>query len=372
MKILLKKKFIKRFYIQIVYYIVNYFLKLLWIIIILSIYNYNSKQLFMCKYNEDIDKDKSFFNLSKLKKKNIILLEKEYLLNHITKCNIRKVTQTNLIFLDLNLRFGNQLILLNKVIFYCEILGCKKIILNKKFYWFIKNKIIHKKYKISIEISEKNNYHYYNNIIIDKTKFFFWHAKYISPQYRTEIIKNEIIRNIPIIKINHKDIFIYIRSGDIFERTKLFYIQPPLCFYKCILNNFKYKRIYIISENSNNPVINKLLIKYPYIIYNKNSLKYDISYLLYANNIVGAYSTFLKNIIQLNDNIKLFWIFEFYVSFIKSFYFSYNFNHKNAFIYKMESKKYYKEIYTSTHFQNQINLMLNFKCNKKFVIIKQN
>ena len=162
----------------------------------------------------------------------------------------------------------------------------------------------------------------------------------------------------------------YIRSGDIFKSSKLFYFQPPLCFYKSIINNFKYKNIYIIAEDSNNPVINELLTKYQNIIYNKNSLKYDISYLTYAYNIVGAFSTFLKNIILLNDNVKIFWIFEFYVSLIYSFYFSYNFNHKNVSIYKMKENNYYKNIKKSKSLKLLKDLMLKYKCKNYFKICK--
>jgi hypothetical protein len=86
------------------------------------------------------------------------------------------------------------------------------------------------------------------------------------------------------------------------------YIQPPFCFYRNILDNYKYKITYIISENKNNPVIGKILDKYPNIVYNINSLKIDICYLVNAYNLVGGdRSTFFHQIILLNNNIKIIW-----------------------------------------------------------------
>ena len=352
--------------------LIYFWLKKLSIITILIIlfYKYYSKQnLIICVHKGSYNK--YFIKLSDIRNKNIVLREKEKILKYISLCNKREITHIHNIFSSNKCYFGNKLILLNKLIFYCEILRCKKIILNKNDYWFIKKNIQIKKYKISIE---RNDEHYYNNsnTIIDKINFFFWFFKYIYPQYRTEIIKKEILRNLPKIKIIPNDIYIYIRSGDIFKRSKLYYLQPPLCFYKCILSKFRFKTIYIIAENSNNPVINKLLIKYTNIIFNKNSLKLDISYLLYAFNIVGAYSTFLKNIVLLNDNIKLFWLFEFPVSLIFSFFFSYEFNHKEVSVYTMKANNYYKLIKKSKTFQNQINIMLNFKCKKHFRLLTYN
>ena len=111
------------------------------------------------------------------------------------------------------------------------------------------------------------------------------------------------------------------------------------------------------------------MIKFPYIIYKKNYLKFDISYLSYAYNVVGGYSTFLKNIIILNDNIKKFWIFEFYVSKIRKFFFSFEFNHKNVLVYKMKANNYYKKIISNKSIKYQEYLMLNYKCKNNFKFI---
>ena len=152
-------------------------------------------------------------------------------------------------------------------------------------------------------INDINKY----NIIIDKTFNFFLYYKYINPIFPINLLRNEIIKNIPKILTNKNDLCIYIRSGDIFKNPHRLYKQPPLCFYKKVLDNYIFKKIYLISENKNNPVINELLKSFPNIIYNFNSLKIDISYLVNSYNIAGGgFSTFFSRMKELNNNLHFF------------------------------------------------------------------
>lgn len=297
----------------------------------------------------------------------IILKEKEELFKYISKSFNKNITSLKSIFLDFKCNFGNQLILLNKVIFFCEILGCERIILNKKYYWFIKNNIVYKKFNMIIEVGDEKDY-INKNILIDRTNNFFWYSNYIKPKFKTEIIKHEILRNLPKMLTDSNNLFIYIRSGDIFGYAyndfKNYY-QPPLCFYQIILQNFKFRNISIIAENKNNPVIDKLLVQFPYIFYKINSLKIDISYLVYSYNLVGAYSTFINNIIRLNDNLQLFWYYEF----LESFFFDFEFNHNNLSIYKMKASYYYYDKLNKCHtLKCEKNIMLNSKCEYNFIV----
>ena len=103
----------------------------------------------------------------------LLYKEKSNLMNLIIQNIGQNITYIHTLFLDHKRRFGNQFIILNKAIFYCEILGCKKIILNKKYFWYIKHKIINKKYKMIIDIGEEDNYK--NKFtIFDKTYNFFY------------------------------------------------------------------------------------------------------------------------------------------------------------------------------------------------------
>ena len=194
------------------------------------------------------------------------------------------------------MKFGNLLCSLNKLIFYCEIIGCKKILLDKKIFWFIKNKIQIKN-KITVDIIDKRKYNNSFGIFYNSSNLFLKFFK-IKPEIRIKFLRLEIIKNLPRVKTNEKSLYIHIRSGDIFKaRPNILYAQPPLCFYQNIINNYQFQKVYIISVNNLNPVINKLIKFYPNIIYKKNSLKEDISYLINAYNIVASISSFLNIII---------------------------------------------------------------------------
>ena len=70
------------------------------------------------------------------------------------------------------------------------------------------------------------------------------------------------------------------------------------------INKHKYKNVYLIAQDKNNPIIDKILHEYTSVIYKQNSIKKDISYLIYAYNIVASISSFLISIIPLNYNLK--------------------------------------------------------------------
>ena len=175
------------------------------------------------------------------------------------------------------------------------------------------------------------------------------------------------------MKINLDEVYIYIRGGDVFRHlnrsSNILYIQPPLCFYKSILNQFNFRKFAIISEDKANPIMEILLKEYPYIKYNKNNIKLDISYLVNSYNIVSAASSFVVSIIKLNKNLKFLWEYDFYILLqrylhlhhsVYSFSFSYT-------IYKMNSSKNYKKLMFPFHnSEKQRNLMIEEKCDNYF------
>jgi hypothetical protein len=99
----------------------------------------------------------------------IVSLEKKYLLEFISKSSKKNITFVKYIFIGNSQRFGNIMRTIYKIIFYCKILGCKKIFLDKKKIWFINKKIIDKKYKIIVEPEETKKiklFHDYTFLII--------------------------------------------------------------------------------------------------------------------------------------------------------------------------------------------------------------
>lgn len=311
-------------------------------------------------------------NKPKNQNNNLIFEERNNFLNFISNISGFNITFVDTIFLTQNFRFGNLLIILNKLLFYCEIIKCKKILLDKNYSWFIRNKIYYSEYNITIEIGDPKNY-LNKDTIFDISDNFLYYFSSIKPEFRLNIIKNEIINNLPLVEIKPNDLYIYIRSGDIFKIYNPFYSQPPLCFYRNIINNNTFINIYIISQDKLNPVINRLIEEYPNIIFHLNPIQIDIAYLINAYNIVGGISTFINVLIRLNDNLKFFWeynidsikakIIHFHHSFYKPF--------KNITYFRMEpSSKYKIEMSKWNHTEYQLDLMLNEKCSNNFIKYK--
>ena len=150
------------------------------------------------------------------------------------------------------------------------------------------------------------------------------------------------------------------------------YGQPPLCFYKMVLNKFSFRKVIIISEDMSNPVISILLKDYPYIIYNKNNIKLDISYLVNSYNNIAATSSFLLSIIKLNQNLKFLWEYDLFslssrYKFLHYSVYSFSFNYS---IYKLNaSKKYKKLMYPFNNSVKQRKLMIEEKCDYYFCLV---
>ena len=261
------------------------------------------------------------------------------------------------------------------IFFYCEILKCKKIILRRNNNIYIRKTIVDKKFNITIELAKKG-VNYTNELITNYIPQPYYDFYGIKPENKFYIFRDEILRNLPYVKINKNDLYIHIRSGDIFINTIVYsYSQPPYCFYKAVINNNLFDKIHIISEDKRNPVINKLLKRFPNIIFKKNSLELDISYLARAYNIVGSMSSFFTEIIKININFKKLYEYNNYNLKEKIYHLHhllYNYK-RNYSIYLMESSKNYKKyMYIWKLTKKQIKIMLNDKCPKKFEILNPN
>ena len=344
----------------------------------LSSYCFNDNYIPKDLYSYSSEEDK-LYNFRHLKKKPnnsnncLIMKEKKELLNYISKFFNRKNISTKVIYLKGYPKFGNNLINLNNAIFFCEILGCNKIILLNYNFFFIKNRVLNYKYNMTIEPNLLNK-NLSKKYLILPPAFFFFYYKYIKPENRFYLIKEEILNNIPKIQTNQNDLYIHIRSGDIFNGPKKnAYSQPPLCFYKKVLEKFKFRKIFIISEDKSNPIINFLLKEFNYIHYKKNKPNYDISYIANAYNIIASVSSFFVTIIKLNDKLRIIWEYDIYrlsEKFLHLHYSVYDFPHKYK-IYKMNPSKYYKKMmYPWYNSPEQRKIMIEEKCKSKFLIIR--
>ena len=192
------------------------------------------------------------------------------------------------------------------------------------------------------------------------------------------IFKKKLLNNLPKVLTYPNDLYIYIRSGDVFHQTKSSgynYFQPPLCFYIKIIDIFRFRKIFIISQDKLNPVIPKILSKYSYIKKKKNNLKLDISYIINSYNIVAAKSTFLITTIKFNSKLKFLCEFDCYLELSQKYrqlhYSVYKFPFYYT-IYKMDATSIYKKLmYPWFNSPKQRKRMIEEKCRNKYDIIRQ-
>lgn len=369
----------------------NYFFKkikffLLYVTIFYIVF-VEKKETILSPKNYQSDEGKelidNFYNLIDIKNLNnslndsMILDGKENIIKTLFESNNKNVSDSfeGIIFRS-NTRFGNTIVILNKLLFYFEIFGLKHIILDKKDFWFLKNtsSIYIQKPNITIEI--KDNSEFAPDKVLN-IEIMFYYAYKIKPEVKIGYIRDEIIRNLIKVNLPEDCLFIHIRSGDIFSwLVHQPYAQPPLCFYQKIIENFNFSRIYLLtSEEHNNPVVGKLIELYPNIIFKLNSLEVDISLLANAYNLVVSISSFVNSIIQLNINLKYVWDYNIYHNVERNrqlHYDLYKFPHNNFTIFRMQPSFYYRShMYIWRNTRRQLNLMMTEKCINDFILIKR-
>ena len=311
------------------------------------------------------------FNSKIFLKNNKKKIMKKVILSKIFTNMNRKINNINnikILYIKGKLRFGNFFISINNAIIYCEILQCKKIIIENNNKIYLNSPIFYKKINFTIEPNQKLNYKNKNTLIIDVHFFFFNSFKAWRNINRFSIFKKPLLNNLPKVVIHPNDLYIYIRGGDVFQHFKNTiknYCQPPLCFYVKILNKFKFRNVFIISEDRLNPTIPKMLKKFSYI--KKNNLKLDISYLIHSYNLVSATSTFFSIIIKFNAKLKFLWKYDYY-SLPPHKYLG---SHYLFTIYKMNSTtKFRKLMHPWFNLPSQRKMMIKEKCESDFDIIR--
>ena len=294
---------------------------------------------------------------------------RQELLNELDiKHQNKNLSEIKSVYVEKSYKFGNAMVLLNNLLYYCEILNITNIYLNSEKEWPISHNIISDKFNITLISRKKMDYINRDIIIFDKRSIYF--QRVIKPKIRINLLKNEIKKNLPKIEINKNDLFIHIRSGDIFKlktNMNINYAQPPLCFYQTIIKNFSFNQIYIISQDKENPIIDILNKKFPEIIITNNQLKKDITILMNAYSIVGSISSFFTTILILNDNLETLFEFDNYRLTSKFLHLHreiYNYHYRYK-VYKMYPSLQYKtKMFPWINSREQINLMINEKCNK--------
>ena len=327
-------------------------------------------------YNEKIQEKRklvsllSLINFTEISNNSLKFELRKQLLKELRKKNQKQnqnLSEIKIVYIEKSFRFGNSIVMLNNLLFYCEILNITNIYLNIEKHWPISENVTMDNLNITLISNKSVNFNYKNICIFDIKSIYF--QRIIKPEIRIDKLKNEIKKNLPKILINPEDLFIHIRSGDIFKykaNNAMNYAQPPLCFYQSILNNFKFRNIYILTIDKSNPIIDLLIGQYKQIILTNNQLSVDLAILLNAYNIAASISSFLTSIIIINDNLKILWEYDNYRLTEKYLHlhhdiYNYSFNYS---IYKMyPSQKYKNFMFPWINSKKQIDLMIKEKCN---------
>ena len=265
----------------------------------------------------------------------------------ISEIKKKNITKIDTFFLSRNNPFGNNLPCINNAIFYCEILGCNKIILREKKIrrrWLIKNITIT---NLNITITQGPDVNCNEEGML--CSYETWDLLYpilIKPEIRTQYVKDEILKNLPQVKTEPDDLYMHIRGGDIFTYLPLnVYSQPPLCFYEKVIQTNNFKNIYLISQDNLNVVV------------------------------ACSIGSFVISAIKLNDNLKN--IYEYDIvrlpeKIIWQHYHVFKFDIKYKIFTMNPSDEYASEMFYWAKRDKQKKLMLEDKCPYDFTITNPN
>ena len=313
--------------------------------------------------------------------KNKNVLNDEFLYLDSIKSQIEKKNLTSFeTIYGGNGNMGNALFIMNNLINICENIKCKNIIIPETLGDIIKNKI-----KINFSKHKKNeitilppSYKKEMNITLNLNGYLVFIFRYKDKKHKLflDTVKDEVLNNLPAYKANPDDLYINIRSGDVFVNIMhSSYSQPPLCFYQKIIQENKYQNIYLISNGKENPLVDILLKLYPNIKYMHGTSIEDMSVLVNAYNLVLPISSFPYAAIRFNDNLKNLFIYDIMIEseLINWYAEDYYFQNMKFNIYKMKPSSNYENIMKGKWKKSkiQLDLMINEDCiNNSFEIIE--
>ena len=129
--------------------------------------------------------------------------------------------------------------------------------------WLISKPIYIEKLNLTIKLGSNVDCKEINTLCFYEIKWKIFYPIIFKLQVRINLIKKEILRNLPDVNIDKNSLYIHIRGGNVFRAPYVkHYAQPPLCFYDKIIKANIFKYIYIISEDRSNIVIKALIINY--------------------------------------------------------------------------------------------------------------
>ena len=142
-----------------------------------------------------------------------------------------------------------------------------------------------------------------------KIKLSFKQRKKDFAQYIKPLLKLDINRDL------REEVVVYIRSGDIVLQKKKRVTQPPLYFYKRMLEKYRESEqpVRLICQDMENPCA-KWLVENKWVVWEKQPLDVDISYLTNARVTCLAHGTFMFLPLMLTETIEELWASDYVVN----------------------------------------------------------
>lgn len=255
-------------------------------------------------------------------------------------------------------QLGNNFMQLSNTVYLSEVMNVSTIYIPEGF-CLINNPITTSK---GIKIIPTNETP--SDAFVSCSKLFLMLSDKYCTEDRVYEFASEVLKSIPKVKINKYGLYIHIRSGDIFkENPCALYGQPPLCFYESIIEKWGFNDIYILSQDTKNPVINSLVQRYDAKLI-VTDLPRTIGYILNAKNLVMSFGTFMPSLLKLIPEDPEKRIFRYG----NNFYF-------NRAVWKKffftGISKYYQNNLLNNNWNNteeQRNIMLNETCGDEWKI----
>ncbi len=204
-------------------------------------------------------------------------------------------------------RLGNNILQIINCIHYA-IYNKHNIINFPNHYMMNTNKII-----INNNNKDDNNNHIINTFFYLEELGISKAEPYIMKEYFQKYVKNIINLENSEVDNDDSNIYIHIRSGDIFSMNPHpAYVQPPLIYYKNIIKD--YKKTFIIAEDNNNPCVNNLLTENNVSLLNYNNINKELFVLSNVNNLIIGFGTYGFLLYLMNKNLKRLYIPEYFIN----------------------------------------------------------
>ena len=128
-------------------------------------------------------------------------------------------------------------------------------------------------------------------------------------------LRKLLVPEVPVKSSGSNVLTIHVRAGDVFgPRKPAAYGQPPLAYYRLIIDARDWQRVVLVYQDMSNPVVQGLIDfcqskNLPLTIQSRN-LPEDLTTLLGAENIVAGRGSFIPAIAGLSPHCKTVYYFE--------------------------------------------------------------